>query len=238
MFSSQSSLTTIERGPKFYYTCDKGEAMEIWKRIDERDDMYFESYYDTKDFDFLKNGVMLICRTECGVHADTPNDCKRFWISRRNLRAKEGGIVYDETVSDTSLDDLLSQLEEKFHFLKPKNFCALRVFRFEGGCLTDACDLDDCCSIDMVIELEGDLWAETVCYSLLTCKHSIDDKEKAPSKSLVFFQKNLPTEIFDSLKTGFLGEKELFRDRRWWWKHNQDTCSCGFSRICTSRGFH
>ena len=47
--------------------------------------------------------------------------------------------------------------------------------------------------------------AETICYSLLTCEHPIDGKEKAPSKSLVFCQKDLPAEVFDS----FVGEKKL-----------------------------
>ena len=209
---TQSTLPTIKCGPKFHYPCGKEEAMELWEQMDNNDKIYFESYYDTDNFDFLHNGVTIICRTH-NAHAEKPLLRDRFWISRRNPQEKKDRIVYDEKVSEVSLDDLLSNLEEKFHSFKPKNFCTLRVIRFEGGCSVNGCGRDDCCFIDIAIKQDRDLGAETICYSLLTCEHPIDGKEKAPSKSLIFFQKNLPAEVFDS----FVGEKKLIGGKRWWW---------------------
>ena len=104
--------------------------MDLWEQMDKNDEIYCESYHDTKNFDFLHNGVTIICRTH-DAHAENPLLRNRSWIERRNPQEKKDGIVSDEKVSEVSLDDLLSNLEEKFHSFKPKNFCALRVMRFE-----------------------------------------------------------------------------------------------------------
>ena len=80
---------------KFHSPCGEEEAMDLWEQMDKNDEICFESYYDTENFDFLRNGIPIICRTH-DAHAQNPLLCNRFWIVRRNPQEKKDGIVYDE----------------------------------------------------------------------------------------------------------------------------------------------
>lgn len=196
-----------EQKTNHHYVCDRKDAEALWMDY-ESDSIFFESFFDTKEFDFFHAGEIVICRTY--KHKPTELEPKCTWILKQKPKRKDAALSY--------VEQTFSSLQELCHNssvidLQPKMIRCLRVERFVGGCSQEGCSKEDCSWVDLSVTHEQDLKTPIFAYAVLRCEHKLSHKP-APPKSLVFLQKDLAHLVEPTSE-----EAKFFSEgAKWWWK--------------------